>query len=103
LFEDLVRELPVGEGAGQLQRSDHPGDHVGDEVVLGIEVGVEGADRIRRVVAVNAYDYAGGIARSSLLARLIVTGDSSPTPSSPRSRGPATSSRWNALTCWPTC
>jgi pimeloyl-ACP methyl ester carboxylesterase len=31
-------------------------------------------DRIRRVVAVNAYDYPGGIARSSLLARLIVTG-----------------------------
>lgn len=31
-------------------------------------------DRVRRVVAVNAYDYAGGIARSSLLARVIVTG-----------------------------
>jgi pimeloyl-ACP methyl ester carboxylesterase len=31
-------------------------------------------DRARRVVAVNAYDYAGGIARSSLLARLIVSG-----------------------------
>src|SRR3954471_4891147 len=30
--------------------------------------------RVRRVVAVNAYDYAGGIARSSWLARLIVTG-----------------------------
>lgn len=31
-------------------------------------------DRIRRVVAVNTYDYAGGGARSSLLARLIITG-----------------------------
>jgi len=31
-------------------------------------------DRVRRVVAINAYDYPGGIARSSLLARLIVTG-----------------------------
>jgi pimeloyl-ACP methyl ester carboxylesterase len=31
-------------------------------------------DRVRRVVSVNPYDYAGGIARSSLLARLIVTG-----------------------------
>ena len=31
-------------------------------------------DRVRRVVAINAYDYAGGIARSSLLARFIVTG-----------------------------
>jgi pimeloyl-ACP methyl ester carboxylesterase len=30
--------------------------------------------RVRRVVAINAYDYAGGIARSSWLARLIVTG-----------------------------
>jgi pimeloyl-ACP methyl ester carboxylesterase len=31
-------------------------------------------ERVRRVLAINAYDYAGGIARSSLLARLIVTG-----------------------------
>jgi len=31
-------------------------------------------ERVRRVVAINAYDYAGGIARSSLLARLVVTG-----------------------------
>jgi pimeloyl-ACP methyl ester carboxylesterase len=31
-------------------------------------------DRVRRVVAVNPYDFAGGIARSSLLARVIVTG-----------------------------
>jgi pimeloyl-ACP methyl ester carboxylesterase len=31
-------------------------------------------DRVRRVVSVNPYDYAGGIARSSFLARLIVTG-----------------------------
>jgi pimeloyl-ACP methyl ester carboxylesterase len=31
-------------------------------------------DRVRRVVAINAYDYAGGIARASLLARFIVSG-----------------------------
>lgn len=31
-------------------------------------------DLVRRVVAVNAYDYRGGIGRSSLLARLITTG-----------------------------
>lgn len=31
-------------------------------------------ERVQRVVAINAYDYAGGIARSSLLARFIVTG-----------------------------
>ncbi|HEV8561055.1 MAG TPA: alpha/beta fold hydrolase [Actinophytocola sp.] len=42
--------------------------------VLALTTAADLADRIRRVVAVNAYDYAGGIARSSLLARLIVTG-----------------------------
>jgi len=31
-------------------------------------------DRVRRVVAINSYDYAGGIARSSLLARFIISG-----------------------------
>jgi pimeloyl-ACP methyl ester carboxylesterase len=31
-------------------------------------------DRVQRVVAVNPYDYRGGIARSGLLARLIITG-----------------------------
>ncbi len=31
-------------------------------------------ERVRRVVAINAYDFAGGIARSSLLARFVVTG-----------------------------
>src|SRR5580765_394950 len=30
-------------------------------------------ERVRRVVAINAYGYAGGIARSSVLARFIVT------------------------------
>ena len=31
-------------------------------------------ERVQRVVAINAYDYAGGLARSSLLARFVVTG-----------------------------
>jgi pimeloyl-ACP methyl ester carboxylesterase len=31
-------------------------------------------ERVRRVVAINASDYSGGITRSSLLARFIVTG-----------------------------
>jgi len=31
-------------------------------------------DRVRRVIAINPYDYAGGIARSSLLARFIISG-----------------------------
>jgi len=42
--------------------------------VLAVTTAADLGDRVRRVVAVNAYDYAGGIARSSLLARLIVTG-----------------------------
>lgn len=46
--------------------------------VLALTTAAELPDRIRRVVAVNAYDYPGGIARSSLLARLIVTGVTAP-------------------------
>jgi pimeloyl-ACP methyl ester carboxylesterase len=42
--------------------------------VLALTAAADLPDRVKRVVAVNAYDYAGGIARSSLLARLIVTG-----------------------------
>jgi pimeloyl-ACP methyl ester carboxylesterase len=42
--------------------------------VLALTTAADLPDRVRRVVAVNAYDYAGGIARSSVLARLIVTG-----------------------------
>src|ERR1044071_8401816 len=42
--------------------------------VLALTTAADLPDRVRRVVAVNAYDYPGGIARSSLLARVIVTG-----------------------------
>jgi len=42
--------------------------------VLALNTAADLPERIRRVVAINAYDYPGGIARSSLLARLIVTG-----------------------------
>jgi len=42
--------------------------------VLALTTAADLPDRVRRVVAVNPYDYAGGIARASLLARLIVTG-----------------------------
>lgn len=42
--------------------------------VLALSTAADLRERIRRVVAINPYDYAGGIARSSLLARLIVTG-----------------------------
>ena len=42
--------------------------------VLALTAAADLPDRVRRVVAVNAYDYPGGIARSSLLARFVVTG-----------------------------
>jgi pimeloyl-ACP methyl ester carboxylesterase len=42
--------------------------------VLALTTAADLPDRVHRVVAVNPYDYAGGLARSSLLARLIVTG-----------------------------
>jgi pimeloyl-ACP methyl ester carboxylesterase len=42
--------------------------------VLALTTAADLPERVRRVVAINPYDYAGGIARSSLLARLIVTG-----------------------------
>ncbi|MFI5627745.1 alpha/beta fold hydrolase [Nocardioides sp. NPDC051685] len=42
--------------------------------VLALTAAAELPDRVRRVIAINPYDYAGGIARSSLLARFIVAG-----------------------------
>ena len=42
--------------------------------VLALTAAADLPERVRRVVAVNPYDYAGGIARSSLLARAIVAG-----------------------------
>jgi pimeloyl-ACP methyl ester carboxylesterase len=42
--------------------------------VLALTAAADLPGRVKRVVAVNAYDYAGGIARSGLLARLVVTG-----------------------------
>jgi pimeloyl-ACP methyl ester carboxylesterase len=42
--------------------------------VLALTAAADLRGRVRRVVAVNPYDYAGGIARSSLLARFIVSG-----------------------------
>jgi pimeloyl-ACP methyl ester carboxylesterase len=42
--------------------------------VLALTTAADLPERVRRVVAMNPYDYPGGIARSSLLARLIVTG-----------------------------
>ncbi len=42
--------------------------------VLALTTAADLPERVRRVVAVNTYDFRGGIARSSLLARFVVTG-----------------------------
>ena len=42
--------------------------------VLALTTAADLPDRIRRVIAVNTYDFRGGIARSSLLARAVVAG-----------------------------
>ena len=42
--------------------------------VLALTTATDLPKRVRRVVAINPYDYRGGIFRSSLLARLIITG-----------------------------
>jgi pimeloyl-ACP methyl ester carboxylesterase len=42
--------------------------------VLALTTAADLPGRVQRVVAINPYDYPGGIARSSLLARLIITG-----------------------------
>jgi pimeloyl-ACP methyl ester carboxylesterase len=41
--------------------------------VLALTTAADLPDRVRRVIAINLYDYAGGARRSSLLARLIIT------------------------------
>ncbi|MFE8962344.1 alpha/beta fold hydrolase [Streptomyces iakyrus] len=42
--------------------------------VLALTAAADLPERVRRVVAVNTYDFPGGVARSSLLARLVVSG-----------------------------
>ncbi|WP_410674955.1 alpha/beta fold hydrolase [Amycolatopsis sp. cmx-4-68] len=42
--------------------------------VLALTTAADLPDRVRRVVAVNTYDFRGGIARSGVLARVVVSG-----------------------------
>ncbi|WBO63279.1 alpha/beta fold hydrolase [Streptomyces camelliae] len=42
--------------------------------VLALTAAADLPERVRRVVAVNAYDFRGGIARSGLLARVVISG-----------------------------
>lgn len=53
---------------------------VGESIgaVLALTTAADLPDRVRRVVSVNLYDYRGGIARSSSLARAVVSGISAP-------------------------
>ncbi|MBP5942018.1 alpha/beta fold hydrolase [Streptomyces acidiscabies] len=46
--------------------------------VLALTTAADLPERVRRVVAVNAYDFRGGVARSSLLARFVVSGALAP-------------------------
>ncbi|GAA2502895.1 alpha/beta hydrolase [Streptomyces longisporus] len=48
------------------------GESMGAVLALTTAAGLP--ERVRRVVAVNTYDFRGGIARSGLLARLVVSG-----------------------------
>lgn len=53
---------------------------VGESIgaVLALTAAADLPDRVRRVVAVNLYDFRGGIARSSALARAVVSGIAAP-------------------------
>ena len=48
------------------------GESMGAVLALTTAAGLP--ERVRRVLAINPYDYSGGILRSSLLARFIITG-----------------------------
>jgi pimeloyl-ACP methyl ester carboxylesterase len=73
-YEEPAMRAAVGRLLTQLDLRDVTllGESMG--AVLALTTAADLPDRVSRVVAVNPYDYAGGIARSSLLARLIVSG-----------------------------
>ncbi|MGY2876510.1 pimeloyl-ACP methyl ester carboxylesterase [Marmoricola sp. URHA0025 HA25] len=73
-YEEPAMRAGVKELLTQLDLQDVTlvGESMG--AVLALTTAADLPERVRRVVAVNAYDYAGGIARSSLLARFVVTG-----------------------------
>jgi len=73
-YQEPVMGAAVKELVTQLDLRDVTllGESMGAVLALTTAAGLP--ERVERVVAINPYDYAGGIARSSLLARLIVTG-----------------------------
>lgn len=68
-MRDAVKELVLGLG---LEDVTVLGESMG--AVLALTLAAELPRHIRRVIAVNPYDYPGGIKRSSPLARFIFTG-----------------------------
>lgn len=73
-YEELAMRAAVKSLITQLDLRDATllGESMG--ATLALTTAADLRERVRRVVAINAYDYAGGIARSSLLARFVVTG-----------------------------
>jgi pimeloyl-ACP methyl ester carboxylesterase len=73
-YEEPAMRTAVKRLVAQLELRDVTllGESMG--AVLALTTAADLPDRVRRVVAINPYDYAGGIKRSSLLARFIVTG-----------------------------
>src|SRR4051812_44734438 len=71
-YEEPAMRAGVKELLTQLDLQDVTlvGESMG--AVLALTTAADLPERVRRVVAINAYDYAGGIARSSLLARFVV-------------------------------
>jgi len=73
-YEEPAMRAGVERLLGELDLEDVTllGESMG--AVLALTTAADLPDRVRRVIAVNAYDFAGGIARSGLLARAVVTG-----------------------------
>lgn len=68
-MREAVREFVLGLG---LEDVTVLGESMGAVLALGVAADLP--RHVRRVIAVNPYDYRGGIKRSSLLARFIFTG-----------------------------
>jgi pimeloyl-ACP methyl ester carboxylesterase len=73
-YEETAMRAAVKELITQLDLRDVTllGESMG--ATLALTTAADLPERVRRVVAVNTYDYAGGIRRSGLLARFIVSG-----------------------------
>jgi len=77
-YEEPAMRGAVKQLVTQLDLSDVTliGESIG--AVLALTAAADLPERVRRVVAINPYDYTGGLARSSLLARLVMAGVRAP-------------------------